>query len=68
LKELKLRDMACVSVGHRASEEWGIRWLAQRIREEWEGVDVDVVLEQEDDDVEKSHSGGKIGIRGSGAR
>ena len=39
--------MAVVCVGHRICEEWGIRHMARLLREEWPGLTVDEVLEDE---------------------
>jgi len=41
------RNMAVVCVGHRICEEWGIRHMARLLREEWPGLIVDEVLEDE---------------------
>lgn len=41
------RGMAVVCVGHRVCEEWGIRHIARLLREEWPGLIVDEVLEDE---------------------
>lgn len=42
-------DMPTVCVGHRACEEWGIRYLAEQARAEWPGLDVVEILEEEED-------------------
>lgn len=42
------KHMAVVCVGHRACEEWGIKYLADILRREWPSIHVDVILEAED--------------------
>lgn len=44
-------QVACV--GHRAAEDWGIRYMARRLRESFPGVDVDEVYEEEEPRVKK---------------
>ena len=44
-------QVACV--GHRAAEDWGIRYLARRLRESFPGVDVEEVYEEEEPRVKK---------------
>jgi putative NIF3 family GTP cyclohydrolase 1 type 2 len=39
-------QVACV--GHRAAEDWGIRYMARRLREHFPGVDVKEVYEEEE--------------------
>jgi hypothetical protein len=41
------KRMKVVCVGHRLCEVWGIAYLADRVRERWPGVDVQVVDEEE---------------------
>ncbi|KAK7179391.1 hypothetical protein DPSP01_010388 [Paraphaeosphaeria sporulosa] len=44
-KEYGLR---VVCVGHRAAEDWGIRYMSRRLREDFPGVDVKEVYEEEE--------------------
>ncbi|KAF2440355.1 hypothetical protein P171DRAFT_435167 [Karstenula rhodostoma CBS 690.94] len=37
-----------VCVGHRAAEDWGIRYISRRLRENFPGVDVKEVYEEEE--------------------
>ncbi|KAJ4357552.1 uncharacterized protein N0V89_002128 [Didymosphaeria variabile] len=37
-----------VCVGHRAAEEWGIRYMSRRLRENFPGVDVKEIYEEEE--------------------
>lgn len=46
-----------VCVGHRAAEEWGIRYMARRLRESFPGVDVKEVYEEEEPPVKKASKG-----------
>jgi hypothetical protein len=41
------KGMKVVCVGHRLCEVWGIGYLADRVREMWPGVEVQVVDEEE---------------------
>jgi hypothetical protein len=41
------KRMKVVCVGHRLCEVWGIAYLADRVRERWPGVEVQVVDEEE---------------------
>ncbi|KAJ4286230.1 hypothetical protein N0V90_013264 [Kalmusia sp. IMI 367209] len=43
----KERGLQVVCVGHRAAEDWGIRYLSQRLRQTFPGVDVKEVYEEE---------------------
>lgn len=40
-------NMSAFCVGHRACEEWGIRYLASQVRAEWPALEVIEVLEEE---------------------
>ncbi|PIA93676.1 hypothetical protein CB0940_04672 [Cercospora beticola] len=48
LAAIKEVSMPAFCVGHRACEEWGIRFLAEQLREEWPDLDVVEVLEEEE--------------------
>ncbi|GIZ43470.1 hypothetical protein CKM354_000669700 [Cercospora kikuchii] len=41
-------NMPAFRVGHRACEEWGIRFIAEQLRHEWPNLDVVQVLEAEE--------------------
>ncbi|TKA65885.1 hypothetical protein B0A49_10216 [Cryomyces minteri] len=42
------KGIRVVCLGHRTAEEWGIRYLAQRLREQWPRLVVDEVYEVEE--------------------
>jgi outer membrane biosynthesis protein TonB len=42
-----VKGMKVACVGHRLCEVWGIGYLADRVREKWPGVEVQVVDEEE---------------------
>ncbi|ETN38952.1 uncharacterized protein HMPREF1541_06994 [Cyphellophora europaea CBS 101466] len=44
-------NMPALCVGHRACEEWGVRYLAEQLRNKWPDVDVVEVLEEEESDI-----------------
>ncbi|KAI1078722.1 hypothetical protein F5B20DRAFT_201538 [Whalleya microplaca] len=46
------RQMPVVCVGHRACEEWGIRYLANFLGETWPSIHVDAILEDENAGIE----------------
>lgn len=48
LEKAKAVNMPAFCVGHRACEEWGIKYLAQMTRERWPALDVIEVLEDEE--------------------
>ena len=48
LETIKKYDMPAFCVGHRACEEWGIRFLAEETRKRWPVLDAIVVLEEEE--------------------
>lgn len=50
----KEHGLQVVCVGHRAAEEWGIRYLARRLRADFPGVDVEEVYEEEEPRVKKA--------------
>lgn len=47
LEAIKEVNMLAFCVGHRACEEWGVRYLASQIRSEWPQLEVVEVLEEE---------------------
>lgn len=47
LEAISKVNMPAVCVGHRACEEWGIRYLAAETRKRWPEVEVIEVLEEE---------------------
>lgn len=50
----KEHGLQVVCVGHRAAEDWGIRHLAERLRNNFPGVDVKEVYEEEEPRVKKA--------------
>lgn len=48
LEAVKRYGMPAFCVGHRACEEWGIRYLASQLRIEYPGLEVVEVLEEEE--------------------
>jgi len=48
LKAADEHQMCVACVGHRWAEEWGVRYIASRIRQEFPGVFVEEVLEEEE--------------------
>ncbi|KAM3420272.1 hypothetical protein BST61_g3559 [Cercospora zeina] len=48
LAAIKEVNMLAFCVGHRACEEWGIRFLAAQLRNQWPDLDVLEVLEEEE--------------------
>jgi len=48
LESAKAANMPAFCVGHRACEEWGIKYLAQMTRERWPALDIIEVLEDEE--------------------
>ena len=48
LAAIKDVNMPAFCVGHRACEEWGIRFIAERLRAEWPSLEVIEVLEDEE--------------------
>ncbi|KAK5071513.1 hypothetical protein LTR64_004708 [Lithohypha guttulata] len=48
LEATKQANMPVVCVGHRACEEWGIRYLAEETRKRWPDIEVIEVLEEEE--------------------
>ncbi|KAK5089607.1 hypothetical protein LTR70_007203 [Exophiala xenobiotica] len=48
LESAKAANMPAFCVGHRACEEWGIKYLAQMTRERWPALDILEVLEDEE--------------------
>lgn len=58
LTALKEVNMPAICVGHRACQEWGIRFMAEQLRKEWPSLEVIEVLEEEErspTSQEKSH-------------
>lgn len=49
-------NMPALCVGHRACEEWGIRFLAEQTRSMWPGLDVVEVLEEEEERAPKPNT------------
>ena len=47
LEATAAEGMTALCVGHVACEKWGIRYLAERIREEYPGLDVHEIYEEE---------------------
>jgi len=47
-------NMPTVCVGHRACEEWGIRYLAQETRARWPELEVVEILEEEEPPMPKA--------------
>lgn len=54
------KGMRVVCVGHRVCEAWGVRFLAERVREQWPGLDVRVVDEEEVAVPRKRKGGGEV--------
>ena len=48
LASAKEANMPVLCVGHRACEEWGIKYLTQMTRERWPALDVIEILEEEE--------------------
>ncbi|KAF2233251.1 hypothetical protein EV356DRAFT_503840 [Viridothelium virens] len=48
LEAAAAHDMSAFCVGHLACEKWGIRFLADRMREEFPGLDVQEIYEEEE--------------------
>lgn len=51
----KEHGVQVVCVGHRAAEDWGVRYLARCLREKFPGVDVEEVYEEEEPRMKKPH-------------
>jgi putative NIF3 family GTP cyclohydrolase 1 type 2 len=49
LESAEAVGMPVACVGHRAAEEWGIRWIADQLRAEYSGITVFEILEDEED-------------------
>ncbi|KAI9665946.1 MAG: hypothetical protein M1821_003881 [Bathelium mastoideum] len=49
--------MPAMCVGHVACERWGIRFLAERVREEFPGLDVQEIYEEEEEVVGQGRRG-----------
>lgn len=49
LEGAAIANMPAICVGHRSCEEWGIRYLAEKLREQWPELTVEEVLEEEED-------------------
>ncbi|KAF2217533.1 hypothetical protein CERZMDRAFT_30858 [Cercospora zeae-maydis SCOH1-5] len=60
LAATKEANMPAFCVGHRACEEWGIRFLAEQLRSEWPGLDVLEVLEEEEPSASRTKMPGKL--------
>ncbi|KAM0718067.1 hypothetical protein Q7P37_006399 [Cladosporium fusiforme] len=58
LKAALEKGMRVVCVGHRLCEVWGVRYLAERVREMWPALEVRVV-DEEEGKVEKPKKAGK---------
>ncbi|OJD37528.1 ngg1p interacting factor 3 nif3 [Diplodia corticola] len=41
-------SMPAICVGHRSCEEWGVRFLAETLKEQWPELSVEEVLEEEE--------------------
>lgn len=54
LEAIRRVGMPAFCVGHRACEEWGIRFLANELRKEWTDLDVVEVLEEEEAPLKKA--------------
>ncbi|GAB7359667.1 hypothetical protein MBLNU230_g6846t1 [Neophaeotheca triangularis] len=50
LEAARAKGMRVICVGHRACEEWGIRYLAEVARREFPLLDVEVLLEEEEEE------------------
>lgn len=51
---VEARGMKVMCVGHAEAEEWGMRYLAERVREEFPEVVVQLRVEEEEDPDEKA--------------
>ncbi|PPJ59504.1 hypothetical protein CBER1_10008 [Cercospora berteroae] len=54
LAAIKEVNMPAFCVGHRACEEWGIRYLTEQLRNKWPALDIVEVLEEEEPIVPKT--------------
>lgn len=48
LKAAATANMPAICVGHRPCEEWGIRYLGEKVKEQWPDLTVEEVLEEEE--------------------
>lgn len=53
LKAAQYVNMTTVCAGHRASEEWGIRWLSQKLRDAYPTLNVSEMFEDEEPPTKK---------------
>lgn len=49
-------NMPTLCVGHRACEEWGIKYLAHELKSKWSDVEVMEILEEEEDNQPQSQT------------
>ncbi|KAF9632624.1 putative ngg1p interacting factor 3 nif3 protein [Lasiodiplodia theobromae] len=48
LKAAAMAGMPAICVGHRPCEDWGVRYLAEMLKEQWPELTVEEVLEEEE--------------------
>lgn len=60
LEAAMAKGMKVVCVGHRICEEWGIKYLASRLREEYPMLQVEEVFEDEEPPIKPFQSKGEI--------